>query len=995
MIRFSNDGITWSAWQIYDSNYSNWDITDPAYGGNLLFGEKTVYAQIRDSYGNESAVYQQTATYLASPVIYVDAGATGNNNGSDWQNAFNSPQDGLALAVSGETILVAAGTYTPDIGSGLVAGDQEVSFTLISGVEVYGGFPEGGGTFEERDPVNYETILSGDLNSDDEADFVNYDENSIHVVVGVDLDNTTILDGFTIQGGNGTNNLPGGGMYLALGNPQLVNCVFKNNRADSDGGGLYIFSSSPEISLTNFVGNSAEDLGGGMYIYGADNPIISNSVFSGNTAQLGGGAAHYAGSASFLNCSFSGNSASQQGGAIYFDRTQNAILLNSVLWSNSAPLGPQLALMSDGTHPLEVWFSLIEDDEAGIYSIGDEQYLWEEGNFSSDPFFVDGLLHLAPISPAIDRGCTSGDNCEYANEPPENGGRINQGAYGNTSEAAVSDPDEDGFLNPSDNCPLQPNSDQADQDNDLFGDVCDPCPADSDLTCNTPMGDNAAVVDEYETVAVSFLSSLENGVTSFTVNDCDTVQTVNVDLPNTPQCVWIETEVTYEGNIEICLSWLDKDITNENDFAMIQCDTEANCRILETIYQDNLTNTLCAQSAELSWFVLGFPNDSDSDGVFDFNDNCTNTANLDQTDTDLDGMGDVCDTDDDGDGILDGSDNCPLQFNSDQADSDSDLSGDVCDSCPFDADNDIDGDGICGDTDNCLEKRNVAQLDSDGDTIGDSCDICPFDADNDYDGDGLCADQDNCPLTVNSDQADSDNDNTGDLCDICSLDYYNDYDDDTICGDTDNCPAVANIAQIDSDSDGIGDLCDLCPYDPNNDVDKDSLCADTDNCPTVWNMIQTDTDEDGFGNICDTDDDNDNVVDQNDNCIAAANANQLDSDGDQAGDACDRDADGDGYEGPLGNNDDCNDNDDTVYPGAVEICDQIDNNCDGQVNENLNCPGDINADGVVDLVDVILSLQILTQNNQSNNLTLTGDVDNDQNIGMAEAIYGLRSAAEL
>jgi len=57
--------------------------------------------------------------------------------------------------------------------------------------------------------------------------------------------------------------------------------------------------------------------------------------------------------------------------------------------------------------------------------------------------------------------------------------------------------------------------------------------------------------------------------------------------------------------------------------------------------------------------------------------------------------------------------------------------------------------------------------------------------------------------------------------------------------------------------------------------------------------------------------------------------------------------------------------------------------------------GDINADGVVDLVDVILSLQILTHTTPQSNITLTGDVDNDQNIGVAEAIYGLRSAAEL
>jgi len=50
----------------------------------------------------------------------------------------------------------------------------------------------------------------------------------------------------------------------------------------------------------------------------------------------------------------------------------------------------------------------------------------------------------------------------------------------------------------------------------------------------------------------------------------------------------------------------------------------------------------------------------------------------------------------------------------------------------------------------------------------------------------------------------------------------------------------------------------------------------------------------------------------------------------------DSDNDGDGFPASV----DCNDNDDSIFPGATEVCDEIDNNCDTFIDEGFDADGD-------------------------------------------------------
>jgi hypothetical protein len=76
----------------------------------------------------------------------------------------------------------------------------------------------------------------------------------------------------------------------------------------------------------------------------------------------------------------------------------------------------------------------------------------------------------------------------------------------------------------------------------------------------------------------------------------------------------------------------------------------------------------------------------------------------------------------DGDGIPYQDDNCPDTYNPFQEDTDGDGTGDACDRCESDVNNDTDGDGVNDAQDNCCFVPNAGQADEDGNGIGNACD---------------------------------------------------------------------------------------------------------------------------------------------------------------------------------------------------------------------------------------------------------------------------------
>ncbi|GAG39239.1 unnamed protein product, partial [marine sediment metagenome] len=234
--------------------------------------------------------------------IFVDANAAPGGDGLTWGTAYKYLQDAFYKPpTSGDEIWVAEGTYKPDQdeGSNVTAGDRYATFELKDGVSFYGGFPIGGGTWEERDPNQYETTLSGDLNGDDGPDFVNNGENSYCVVHYNQTGDGATLAGFTVTRGNangsGAREAGGGGVNNESGGKLvLINCTLEFNSASGGGGGVFIYKGTGLSQIFNciFRKNKTEPGaigGGGLLLYRAGSPILNNCMFLENISGDGGG----------------------------------------------------------------------------------------------------------------------------------------------------------------------------------------------------------------------------------------------------------------------------------------------------------------------------------------------------------------------------------------------------------------------------------------------------------------------------------------------------------------------------------------------------------------------------------------------------------------------------------------------------------------------------------------------------------------------------------
>ena len=253
-------------------------------------------------------------------------------------------------------------------------------------------------------------------------------------------------------------------------------------------------------------------------------------------------------------------------------------------------------------------------------------------------------------------------------------------------------------------------------------------------------------------------------------------------------------------------------------------------------------------------------------------------------------------------------------------------------------------DGDCDDTSDSVYPGAEESVADGIDQDCDGGDTCYADVDLDEYGDGTTTSTDlDCEdageASVDGDCDDADEDVNPDADELC-----NGVDDDCD-GDIDEDDALnASHWYADDDGDSYGDASDqvsACDQ-PSGYVSDDTDCDDTDGDTNPG------ADEycDGHDDDCDGDVDEDDAVD--------ASTWYEDSDGDGYGNLASTDTACSAPSGFVSDNTDCDDTDSAIKPGATEICNADDDDCDSTVDEGVlgtgtDCPTDscatILADG--------------------------------------------------
>lgn len=343
-------------------------------------------------------------------VIGFAAGAAGTT----WYvpNQCATIQAGIDSAATGDTVLVADGTYTGEGNRNIDFSGKAILVTSENGPEVtvidcqrlgQGFFFQSGENFDsvlrgfaienaayesgggiacaQSSPTIMGNMISGDSSGVGGGILCAY--SSARIVENTITENKAFV---------------GAGIFCVYGNPTIVGNTIVLNHAVSSGGGLYCEACFPEIEGNTIADNFAGGYGGGLYCIECTPSLAGNAVIDNSAGNCGGGMYCDSATVTIALTTMTDNGAIE-GGAIYA-KESDVTIINSILWGDLAfSTGPEI-FQDGGT--VAVTYSDVGGGWTGT------------GNIDLDPLFVTGSLggcYLSQIaagqgedSPCVDAG---------------------------------------------------------------------------------------------------------------------------------------------------------------------------------------------------------------------------------------------------------------------------------------------------------------------------------------------------------------------------------------------------------------------------------------------------------------------------------------------------------------------------------------------------------------------------------------------------------------
>jgi len=250
----------------------------------------------------------------------------------------------------------------------------------------------------------------------------------------------------------------GGGIYaaapsLTINNNRVVGNVIGTEAGYGWGGGIILFGAETvgQLAFNVVTDNAAPTAGSGVFFDDGSSATMSHDLVYGNACPEIGGAGVYVDGYEDIGSTLvmdhvtvagHGCSNSMFGSGIIVEQHSTVEVRNSILWGNATNGAADGELATDATSSISVSWSNVELGADG------------EGNIALDPMFAapeDGDFHLrsaggrfdpasggmvvdATTSPCVDAGDPA---AAFGDEPGENGGRANMGAFGNTAQASL------------------------------------------------------------------------------------------------------------------------------------------------------------------------------------------------------------------------------------------------------------------------------------------------------------------------------------------------------------------------------------------------------------------------------------------------------------------------------------------------------------------------------------------------------------------------------